>query len=84
MKKSSYSEFVKNTTKMARGRSRGVLKIPNLNIGQDGSEVSQTLLWGDYLVIVAYFVFVLFVGLWVKYIFNSSNTNFLVSDLIFS
>ena len=61
---------------MARGRSRGVLKIPNLNIGQDGSEDSQTLLWGDYLVIVAYFVFVLFVGLWVKYIFNSSNTNF--------
>ena len=68
---------------MARGRSRGVLKIPNLNIGQDGSEDSQTLLWGDYLVIVAYFVFVLFVGLWVKYIFNSSNTNFLVSDLFF-
>ena len=27
---------------------------------------SKTLLWGDYLVIVVYFLFVLIVGLWVK------------------
>ena len=27
---------------------------------------SQTLLWGDYLVIVLYFLFVLVVGLWVR------------------
>ena len=27
---------------------------------------SKTLLWGDYLVIVVYFLFVLFVGLWVN------------------
>ena len=33
-------------------------------------ETSTTLKWGDYLVIVAYFVFVLFVGLWVRKIEN--------------
>ena len=26
---------------------------------------SKTLLWGDYLVIVIYFLFVLIIGLWV-------------------
>jgi len=30
-------------------------------------ETSTTLKWGDYLVIVAYFVFVLFVGLWASW-----------------
>ena len=29
---------------------------------------SQTLLWGDYLVIVLYFLFVLLVGLWVTHV----------------
>ena len=33
-------------------------------MASDGTK-SQTLLWGDYLVIVLYFLFVLLVGLWV-------------------
>ena len=34
--------------------------------GEDGTTEAQVLQWPDYLVIAAYFAFVLFVGLWVS------------------